>query len=134
MTSANPKFPTLTGTKLRALSDALRINIRMLQAQFTAKWRRGRDAWRNFRHRWGERPPATSAEWVQFWQEYARIEDAMQDFQEEVLAIFEDSEGALDQINDIILNNGVAGLDGDPLSSLRIMMAQFDEMVQQLRQ
>lgn len=132
--SGNPRYPTLTGTKLRGLSDALRINVRMLKAHFTSRWYKARDAWRGFRKGWGLRPPANEAEWRRFWHEYSLIEDGMSDFVEEIRAIFADTEELLDNINDIIAQNGVVGLDGDPVSSLRLQLETWDEMLTELRQ
>lgn len=75
-TRSNPKFPTLSGYRMRALWQHVRIELAHLRELVTGLERR-RGLLREFRGKWGNSPPRSDAQWRMFWLELMAVEDQL---------------------------------------------------------
>lgn len=71
---SNPKFPALSGYRMRALWQHIRIEVAHLR-ELVAGLERRRAMLRDFRGKWGASPPRSDAQWRAFWLELMTVED-----------------------------------------------------------
>ena len=114
---SNPKYPGITGYKMMALWQEIKLGL-------AALWKasRGlisyRDQYTSFREKWGVRPPRSDRDWLQFWQEFVSLEDALSDSSTNLLDAYNEMRIAADEGVEVVKMNGFddEGAIADPLA------------------
>ena len=128
--SSNPKYPGLTKTKMGSLWQEIKLGIGVLW-----KVSRGivtyRDKYATFRNKWGPRPPRSDKDWLQFWQEFVSLEDALSNSSTGLLDAYNEMRIAADEGIDVVKMNGFddEGALADPLAFQERSLSRVREIL-----
>ncbi len=71
---SNPKHPQLLGYAISALWTEVKFCIKILQEVHKLLNQRENE-YKEFRNKWGMKPPSSEKHWLHFWQEFNKLED-----------------------------------------------------------
>lgn len=107
----NPMFPQLTGPLMGSLWKNAQLAMRLI-VRNNRVLEQHRDSLRQFRRRWGERPPQGAEQWKSFFLQLAEIEDSVDDVKRYLASIEKDLETLVERGIGIVEANGVNGIYG----------------------
>lgn len=124
---SNPKFPMLTGTKMRLLWDMIRLENGRLRA-VREQMSESKQRMAQFRNQWGVHRPRNDEDWLAFWYGYRLLEDSLDAALAEITGTVDDIDTTSLSATEIIRSHGVEGLDADPLGSIRVLINRLEEL------
>lgn len=120
----NPKYPTMVGYKMASLWDMIwfeRYRISKTEGKLADDYK---EELRRFRRRWGNKPPASESEWLDFWHQFRAIEDEIEKVQSKLHSINEEIEDVVRQGREIVAQNGIDLNGADPVGEIARLLAQ----------
>lgn len=104
--SSNRKFAGLTAHKMGGLWQEVKLNAGLLfrTMQALVKYK---SKYQAFRERWGNRPPRTDKEWLQFWREFVSLEDDIHSMQVSLMDVHANLNHAAGEGLELVRLNGI---------------------------
>lgn len=114
--SSNPKYAGLTGYKMAGLWQEVKLGLSALWS-VSRELIDYREKYTRFRDKWGTRPPRNDKEWLNFWQEFVQLEDALSTSSTHLLDAYNSMRHAADEGIEVVRLNGIddEGVVTDPV-------------------